>query len=57
MLTQERLGIFSTVFPGYHGLDLFPTFYNLNLDLSVFDTTYNFPIVPSFGVFAQGHQS
>ncbi|KAL8746200.1 MAG: hypothetical protein Q9190_001754 [Brigantiaea leucoxantha] len=46
-----------SVTPGLHATDLLPTFYNLNLDLSIFGSDVPFPIIPGFGSFAQGYQS
>ncbi|KAL8715444.1 MAG: hypothetical protein Q9220_000778 [cf. Caloplaca sp. 1 TL-2023] len=46
-----------SVTPGLHATDLLPTFYNLNLDLSIFGQDVPFPIVPGFGSFAQAYQS
>ncbi|KAL9627889.1 MAG: hypothetical protein Q9164_007458 [Protoblastenia rupestris] len=39
---------------GLHAVDLLPTFYNLNLDVSLLEA---FPLVPGFGSFAQAYQS
>ena len=46
-----------SVTPGLHGTDVLPTFYNLNLDLSVFGNDISLPLVPGFGSFAQAYQS
>ncbi|KAG8533899.1 uncharacterized protein KY384_001640 [Bacidia gigantensis] len=46
-----------SVTPGLHATDLLPTFYNLNLDLSVFGSAVSFPLIPGFGSFAQAYQS
>lgn len=46
-----------SVTPGLHALDLLPTFYNLNLDLSIFGNGVSVPLLPGFGSFAQGYQS
>ena len=46
-----------SVLPGFHGTDLLPTFYNLNLDLDDFGSSVPFPLVPGFGGFSQGYQS
>lgn len=47
------------VTPGIHGLDVLPTFYNLNLDLSTLNetATYPYPLIPIFSPFAQAYQS
>lgn len=42
-----------SVAPALHGVDLLPTFYNLNLDLGAVPV----PLVPGFGGFAQAYQS
>lgn len=46
-----------SVTPGLHGMDLFPTFYNLNVDLAAIANTTSVPIVPGFGPLAQAYQS
>ncbi|KAL8836944.1 MAG: hypothetical protein Q9170_002705 [Blastenia crenularia] len=46
-----------SVTPGLHATDLLPTFYNLNIDLSVLGKDLAVPIVPGFGAFAQAYQS
>lgn len=42
---------------GLHGVDLVPTFYNLNIDVSIFGTKISLPLAPGFGSFAQAYQS
>ena len=42
---------------GLHGVDLLPTFYNLNLDLSAFGIDQPYALVPLFGSFSQAYQS
>lgn len=42
---------------GLHGVDILPTFYNLNIDVSIFGTKISLPLVPGFGSFAQAYQS
>lgn len=46
-----------SVTSGLHGTDLLPTFYNLNLDLSVLGNDVSVPLIPGFGSFAQAYQS
>ena len=46
-----------SVTPGFHATDLLPTFYDLNLDLSVFGNDVSYPLIPGFGSFAQAYQS
>ena len=48
-----------SVTPGVHALDLLPTFYNLNLNLSILNdtATYPYPLIPLFKPFAQSYQS
>lgn len=46
-----------SVFPGQHAVDLLPTFYNLNLDLTAFGNSEPFPLIPGFGSFSQAYQS
>ncbi|KAL8994964.1 MAG: hypothetical protein Q9169_005205 [Polycauliona sp. 2 TL-2023] len=46
-----------SVTPGLHATDLFPTFYNLNLDLDLFRENVPFPLIPGFGAFSQAYQS
>ena len=40
--------------PGIHALDLLPTFYNLNLNLSTLNDTaiHPYPLIPLLGLFA-----
>lgn len=42
---------------GLHGADLFPTFYNLNIDVAILANNTSLPLVPGFGSFAQAYQS
>lgn len=42
---------------GLHGVDLVPTFYNLNIDVPILGTEISLPLVPGFGSFAQAYQS
>ena len=42
---------------GLHGVDVFPIFYNLNIDLSALRTNLSLPFAPGFGSFAQVYQS
>lgn len=42
---------------GLHGVDIVPTFYNLNVDISIFGNQLSLPLVPGFGSFAQAYQS
>lgn len=46
-----------SVTPGFHGTDLLPTFYNLNVDLTAFGDDTPYPLIPGFGSFAQAYQS
>ncbi|KAL2050067.1 hypothetical protein ABVK25_009677 [Lepraria finkii] len=46
-----------SVTPGFHGTDLLPTFYNLNVDLTLFGDDESYPLIPGFGSFAQAYQS
>ena len=46
-----------SVTPGFHGTDLLPTFYNLNVDLTALGVNAPFPLIPGFGSFAQAYQS
>ena len=45
------------VTPALHGTDLLPTFYDLNLDLSVLGTQWDISLIPIFGQFAQTFQA
>ncbi|KAL9074453.1 MAG: hypothetical protein Q9161_002241 [Pseudevernia consocians] len=46
-----------SVTPGFHATDLLPTFYDLNIDLTALGDNAPFPLIPSFGSFAQTYQS
>lgn len=46
-----------SVTPGFHGTDLLPTFYDLNVDLTALGDNSPFPLIPGFGSFAQAYQS
>lgn len=46
-----------SVSPALHGTDLIPTFYDLNLDLSLLGQKTPFPLIPGFGNFAQAYQA
>lgn len=45
------------VTPGFHATDLLPTFYDLNLDVSLLGNSIDLPLVAGFGAFAQAYQS
>ena len=42
---------------GLHGVDIVPTFYKLNIDVSILGTKISLPLVPGFGSFAQAYKS
>ncbi|KAL8933307.1 MAG: hypothetical protein Q9211_005851 [Gyalolechia sp. 1 TL-2023] len=46
-----------SVVPGLHGIDLLPTFYNVNIDLAVYANESAVPLIPGFGSFAAAYQS
>ena len=46
-----------SVTPGFHGTDLLPTFYDLNLDLTALGQVAPLALIPGFGSFAQAYQS
>ena len=46
-----------SVTPPLHGTDLIPTFYDLDLDLSVLDQDTPIPLIPGFGNFAEAYQA
>jgi hypothetical protein len=46
-----------SVTPGFHATDLLPTFYDLNVDLTLFFDDESYPLIPGFGSFAQAYQS
>ena len=46
-----------SVTPGLHANDLFPTFYNLNININIFGHEIPFPLIPGFGNYAQAYQS
>lgn len=45
------------VTPGLHAVDLLPTFYDLNIDLTALGQVTPFALIPGFGSFAQAYQS
>ena len=45
------------VSPALHGTDLLPTFYDINLDLSILGPQWDIPLIPIFGQFAQAYQA
>lgn len=45
------------VTPALHATDLLPTFYNINLDLKAFGASWDIPLIPIFGQFAQTYQA
>ncbi len=45
------------VTPALHGTDLLPTFYDVNLDLSILGKSWDIPIIPIFGQFAETFQA
>ncbi|KAF2454648.1 Alpha/Beta hydrolase protein [Lineolata rhizophorae] len=46
-----------SVTPGWHAMDLLPTFYNGYLDLDIFSDSVPFPVLLGFGGYAQAYQS
>lgn len=46
-----------SVSPGFHGTDLLPTFYDLNVDINALGNETSYPLIPGFGSFAQAYQS
>ena len=46
-----------SVTPALHGTDLLPTFYNLNLELTLFGQDGPLPLIPGIGSFSQAYQS
>ena len=46
-----------SVTPALHATDLLPTFYNLNLDLTIFGADIAIPLIAGFGPYAQAYQS
>lgn len=44
-----------SVTPGFHGTDLLPTFYGLNVDLTALSGDASYPLIPGFGSFAQAY--
>ena len=55
--TGKNCNLQYSVTPGFHATDLLPTFYNLNVDLTSLGDEVSYPIIPSFGYFAQAYQS
>ncbi|KAL8784797.1 MAG: hypothetical protein Q9195_008896 [Heterodermia aff. obscurata] len=55
--TPKTYNLKYSVTPALHATDNLPTFYNLNLDLSVLNNSLSFPLIPGFGPFAQAYQS
>ena len=45
------------VTPALHATDLLPTFYDINLDLSVLGSQWDISLIPIFGAFAQAYQA
>lgn len=46
-----------SVTPGFHATDLLPTFYDLNINLTLLGIDASYPLIPGFGSFAQAYQS
>ncbi|KAL2036773.1 hypothetical protein N7G274_010497 [Stereocaulon virgatum] len=46
-----------SITPGFHATDLLPTFYDLNVDLTLFGHDESHPLISGFGSFAQAYQS
>ena len=45
------------VTPELHATDLLPTFYDINLDLSILGANWDISLIPLFGSFAQAYQA
>lgn len=46
-----------SVTPAWHGTDLLPSFYDLNVGIAAFGGSVDIPLIPLFGGFADSYQS